>query len=75
MPMVHAARLRILEPKAAVAMSAEWEEKLKILVKALAGLAMASMLAIGAAEAQDKGSIGIAMPTRSSARSPDSASG
>lgn len=29
---------------------------------------MASMLAVGAAEAQDKGSIGIAMPTKSSAR-------
>jgi putative multiple sugar transport system substrate-binding protein len=41
---------------------------LKILAKALAGLAMASMLAVGAAEAQDKGSIGIAMPTQSSAR-------
>jgi putative multiple sugar transport system substrate-binding protein len=41
---------------------------LKIIAKALAGLAMASMLAIGAAEAQDKGSIGIAMPTKSSAR-------
>ena len=41
---------------------------MKILAKALAGLAMASMMYVGAAQAQDKGSIGIAMPTKSSAR-------
>jgi putative multiple sugar transport system substrate-binding protein len=60
--------LRVSNRIAAAALAAEWEEKLKILAKALAGLAMASMLAVGAAEAQDKGSIGIAMPTKSSAR-------
>ena len=45
-----------------------WEETLKIFTTALAGLAMASMLVIGNAQAQDKGTIGIAMPTKSSAR-------
>ena len=39
-----------------------------IFKQALAGLAMASMLYSGAALAQDKGTIGIAMPTQSSAR-------
>ncbi len=62
-----AAELRGLEPGTATWL-AEWEEQLKTLVKALAGLAMASVLAVGVAEAQDKGSIGIAMPTKSSAR-------
>ena len=41
---------------------------MKIFTTALAGLAMASMLVIGNAQAQDKGTIGIAMPTKSSAR-------
>jgi len=41
---------------------------LKTFMKALAGAAMASMLAFGPASAQDKGTIGIAMPTKSSAR-------
>jgi len=40
---------------------------LKHLVKMLAGLAMASLV-MGSAQAQDKGTIGIAMPTKSSAR-------
>ena len=48
--------------------SAEWEVKLKIFAKVVAGLAMASMLAIGAAQAQTKGLIGISMPTKSSSR-------
>jgi len=41
---------------------------LRSFTKALAGLAMASMFVIGNAYAQDKGTIGIAMPTKSSAR-------
>ena len=41
---------------------------MKIFAKALAGMAVASMLAAGVASAQDKGTIGIAMPTKSSAR-------
>src|SRR5690606_14288093 len=48
--------------------AAGWEDKLKTFMKALAGAAMASMLAFGPASAQDKGTIGIAMPTKSSAR-------
>ena len=40
---------------------------MKHLVKMLAGLAMASLV-MGSAQAQDKGTIGIAMPTKSSAR-------
>jgi putative multiple sugar transport system substrate-binding protein len=47
---------------------AEWEDEVKIFAKALAGMAVASMLAAGVASAQDKGTIGIAMPTKSSAR-------
>jgi putative multiple sugar transport system substrate-binding protein len=43
------------------------EDKLK-LFRTLAGLAVVSMLGLGIAEAQDKGSVGIAMPTKSSAR-------
>ncbi len=38
------------------------------LFKALAGLAMVSMLGVSSAQAADKGTVGIAMPTKSSAR-------
>jgi len=40
----------------------------KTLLKALASLAVLSLLGVGAAEAAGKGSIGISMPTKSSAR-------
>jgi putative multiple sugar transport system substrate-binding protein len=45
-----------------------WEEKLKILWKALAGLATLLVLGVFSANAADKGTIGISMPTKSSAR-------
>jgi putative multiple sugar transport system substrate-binding protein len=48
--------------------SAGWEETVKTFLKALAGAAMVSMLLAGTAGAADKGTIGIAMPTKSSAR-------
>ncbi|HEY7645591.1 MAG TPA: sugar ABC transporter substrate-binding protein, partial [Hyphomicrobiales bacterium] len=41
---------------------------MKTLLKALASLAVLSLLGAGAAEAAGKGSIGISMPTKSSAR-------
>jgi putative multiple sugar transport system substrate-binding protein len=45
----------------------QWEEKLKFL-KALATLAMVSLFGVASAQAQDKGTVGISMPTKSSAR-------
>ena len=41
---------------------------MSIITRSLAALATISSLALGAAQAQDKGTIGIAMPTKSSAR-------
>jgi putative multiple sugar transport system substrate-binding protein len=44
------------------------EETLKLFTKMLAGLAMASVLIAGAADAADKGLVGVLMPTKTSQR-------